>query len=34
MLAAGFNMLGCSLDRDRDRIIGQVIEHVRERAGK
>ncbi len=34
VLAAGFNMLGCRLDRDRDRIIAAVVEHVRERSGR
>ena len=30
VLAAGFNMLGCSIDRDGDRIIDTVVRHVRE----
>ncbi len=34
MLAAGFNMLGCTIDRDRDRILATVVEHVRERSGR
>jgi nanoRNase/pAp phosphatase (c-di-AMP/oligoRNAs hydrolase) len=30
VLAAGFNMLGCTLAKDRGRILGIVAEHYRE----
>jgi phosphoesterase RecJ-like protein len=30
VLAAGFNMLGCKLNSDRDRIIGIIAQHYRE----
>ncbi len=32
VLAAGFNMLGCTLDRDADRIVDTVVRHVRARS--
>ena len=34
MLAAGFNMLGCRLPQDRERILGIVIAHYREYSAK
>lgn len=34
VLAAGFNMLGCRLEKDREKIIGIVAAHYREHAGR
>ena len=34
VLAAGFNMLGCTLAKDRPRILGIVAEHYREHSAR
>ena len=34
MLAAGFNMLGCTLNNDRERILKIVAEHYREHSAR
>ena len=34
VLAAGFNMLGCKLEKDRDKILGIVAAHYREHSAR